>query len=312
MAPSKGLPRLVLLSTFNGEDFLDELVRSVLPQLTYPDMLIIRDDGSSDCTLNVLNRFAMLYPELVCVVNDGNSNVGPCQSFSRLLTYAITHCERNCFEDAYIFFCDQDDVWLPSKIDCFSSTLSSFGESNRQFPILVHSDLIVVDEKLNTICHSLWTYQKIFPQRNRLREIVLVNTVTGCACAINLAMAKLASPIPSAAVMHDWWCAIVASELGRIVSISEPSVLYRQHANNSSGANPVGKFGFFSRLNSVLLLIRLDYFRGVGVQASEFLNRFGPVVGDDSFFYLKKMSSYFRAGATSCAFWMLFIRGKRK
>src|SRR5690606_8119463 len=87
---------------------------------------------------------------------------------------------------------------------------------------------------------SLWRYQGINPCRNTLNRLILQNTVTGCATLINVELARVAHPFPDQCIMHDWWLALVAAELGRIEPISDRLVLYRQHGNNETGARRYG------------------------------------------------------------------------
>ena len=103
-------------------------------------------------------------------------------------------------------------------------------------PVLAHTDLVVVDENLHTIAPSFWSYSNLNPYcGSRLNRLLIQNVVTGSATMINRALARLASPIPQGAVLHDWWLALVASALGRIEAIPEKTVLYRQHGRNCAG-----------------------------------------------------------------------------
>ena len=134
-------------------------------------------------------------------------------------------------------FCDQDDVWLTGKI---TDTLASMNEAENNWstniPILVHTDLTVTDGSLNLIAGSLWKYQHIDPRFDSINHLLVQNTVTGCSMMVNRATLDYINGIPRNAIMHDWWIALICSVFGKIVSINEPTLSYRQHDMNDTGA----------------------------------------------------------------------------
>ena len=138
----------------------------------------------------------------------------------------------------YMALCDQDDVWLPGRIaKPLERVRAVEREQGAATPILAHTDLAVVDENLDTIAPSFWAYRHLDPYRgSELNRLLVQNVVTGCTTIINRALARLACPIPESIPMHDWWLALVASAFGRIETVPEATVLYRQHGNNSVGA----------------------------------------------------------------------------
>jgi glycosyltransferase involved in cell wall biosynthesis len=219
----------ILLATYNGERFIACQLESILSQMDDGCRLLIRDDGSSDGTLAVVRRFVAERPDRIVLLDQGTPRLGACGSFGRLLE----------FSDAdYVVLCDQDDVWLPGRI---AKPLTRIKELERDLgvntPVLAHTDLVVVDENLNTIAPSFWSYSNLDPHRgSRLNRLLIQNVVTGCATVINRALAQRASPIPASTPMHDWWLALVAAAFGRIEAIPEKTVLYRQHSGNRLGA----------------------------------------------------------------------------
>jgi glycosyltransferase involved in cell wall biosynthesis len=142
--PIQGNGRVaILLATYNGERYLDELMRSLLCQ-TYRDfVIIVRDDHSSDRTPEILERWSAAQPDKVRVVSDDLGNLRSTGNFARLMEL----CDA-----PYFAFCDQDDIWLPNKIELKINAIrrleEQFGEAT---PILVHSDLTVVDGNLEQI-----------------------------------------------------------------------------------------------------------------------------------------------------------------
>lgn len=219
----------ILLATYNGEKFLIPLLNSILKQTFKKWQLFVRDDGSTDNTKKILEDFQNSNTEKVVVINDGDLNLGACYNFFRLLEKA---------DGDYIFFCDQDDVWLPEKIERMLNKMMLIEEEiGPNKPLLLHSDLVVVDANLKEISPSFWKYQFIDPEFCKtLPKLLLTNSVTGCATLINKALKQIILPVPEGVVMHDWWCALVAAAFGKIYSIEDSLVLYRQHGRNDVGA----------------------------------------------------------------------------
>ena len=224
---------LILASTYNGALFLPDMLASLADQTTADWHLLVRDDGSTDATLSILDNFSACLPDKVTVLNGDGPRLGPSASFSTLL-------ERT--QSPYIMLCDQDDVWFPDKIEkSMAAMLDAEQRYGSSTPLLVHTDLKVVDENLQPIADSFWSYQHLSPQLgSRLNRLLAQNVVTGCTVMINRALADLATPIPDKAIMHDWWLALVAATFGKVVYLDEPTILYRQHGKNTVGAKRWG------------------------------------------------------------------------
>ena len=224
-------PRIdILLATYNGARYLPELLASLDAQTETGWRLIARDDGSTDATRAVLDAWSAARPGRVVILDDDRTGLGASGNFAALLAAS---------DAAYFMFCDQDDIWLPDKISRMAAEMTRL-EARRgdETPLLVHSDLEVVDGDLRPIDASFWRYQRLFrPMATPPRELLLVvNYVTGCATLGNAALRRAAAPVPNAAALHDWWVALVAGMLGDIADIDEPTVRYRQHGVNAVGA----------------------------------------------------------------------------
>jgi glycosyltransferase involved in cell wall biosynthesis len=220
-----------LLATYNGEQFVECQIESILNQMDSGCRLLIRDDGSSDGTRHLVQRFVSREPRRVVLVDDRGPKLGVCRNFGRLV---------ECSDADYIAFCDQDDVWLPGHISTPLARIQAVEQDvGANMPVLAHTDLVVVDENLQTIAPSFWSYSNIDPYHgSKLNRLLIQNVVTGCATMINRALTRWAFPMPRMGVpMIDWWLALVASAFGRIETIPAKTVLYRQHVNNLVGAD---------------------------------------------------------------------------
>ena len=146
----------ILLATYNGGEFLTELLASIERQTYSEWRLIARDDGSTDGSVRILREFRDRFPPKVMLVEDTEYNLGPMRNFERLLS---------CSDAPYFLFCDQDDVWVDAKIEIMHDLISSAeAEESSERAILAHSDLTVVDAELKTMASSMWKYQYIDPK----------------------------------------------------------------------------------------------------------------------------------------------------
>jgi glycosyltransferase involved in cell wall biosynthesis len=236
----------ILLATYNGQKYLAEQINSVLTQSHQDWQLLIRDDGSLDDTVNIIKRYLRQYPHKIKMITDDFNHLGAKLNFGKLLEHA---------QADYVMFCDQDDVWLPRKIEVTLRCMRTAEKNYPNKPIMVHSDSIVVDDNLKRIAGSKWAYEKIWPNKDdNLNRILLQNVATGCTIMINKRAKNVSLPIPKDAIMHDWWVAIKVAEHGKIVYVPDQLVLYRQHPNNLVGAKKVPRidtWGFLKRLFSM-------------------------------------------------------------
>ena len=220
----------ILLATFNGEKHLPLLLQSLDQQTDQHWKLVARDDGSLDDTVKILKKWGEKHPERFEFLEDEQTNLGAMRNFSHLLE----HCAAD-----YFLLCDQDDFWLPEKVATLTSKIKLHEETvGQETPIIVHTDLIVADDALNRISESYFNYQGLrqIPVQDPWKLLALQNVVTGCAMIGNQALLRQALPIPGNAMMHDWWLALVCALKGQIFFESNPSILYRQHNNNTLGA----------------------------------------------------------------------------
>lgn len=220
----------ILMSTYCGERHLGEQVASLLGQSCGDWRLLVRDDGSTDGTIGLLRTLEESHPGRIRLLEAG-PNVGPRGSFGLLA--AQSNAE-------YAMFCDQDDVWMPGKVAESLSRIREMEELHgRDTPILVFTDLVVVDEARNVVAGSFWRYSHLDPRATSLNRLLLVNVAAGCSMILNRSLLRLALPFPPEAVMHDYWCLLVASSIGKVSYRAEGTVMYRQHPQSCLGARPI-------------------------------------------------------------------------
>jgi glycosyltransferase involved in cell wall biosynthesis len=241
----------ICMATYNGERFLKQQLESILAQSNQDWQLLIRDDGSDDNTVRIVEDYADRMPGRVRLVTDNGSRLGASLNFGKLLEYADTE---------YIMFSDQDDVWLPNKIELTLNAMKAAEQVYPNKPILIHTDLQVMDSELNTIANSMWNYQKLFPEvGDNLNMIMTHNVVTGCTVMINKKARAVSIPIPKEAILYDWWLALNVCKHGKIVYLSIPSILYRQHSDNQVGAQRVNLIHFLKKLRNIRELMSARY-----------------------------------------------------
>ncbi|WP_137747041.1 glycosyltransferase family 2 protein [Acidovorax sp. NB1] len=220
----------VLLATYNGARYIEAQLESLAAQ-TYPNIrILVSDDGSSDATVSVVQAFAQrMTAGWIQWVSNPHPGRGVARNFEALMAASAKDGSAR-----WIAFCDQDDVWLPHKVERFVQAMTEL-ECDASMPCLVHSDLRVVDESLHTVAASFIRQQRINVSSMTLPVLLGVNHVTGCATMVNQALLNLALPLPPRVVMHDWWCALLSCQ-GRRHFLTDPLVLYRQHGGNQVGA----------------------------------------------------------------------------
>ncbi|CAH1059499.1 glycosyltransferase family 2 protein [Paenibacillus pseudetheri] len=213
----------ILLSTYNGEKYLDQQLESILEQSYKNISILIRDDGSNDSTIDIITSYTIKHPDIISFIKAQNSGV--IDSFLELIKHSYEDCEYYCF-------CDQDDIWLPHKIELAVKKLSGIDSS---IPSMYFTATYPTSDMLTT--------QKVWPSVTRkpgLYNALIENIAVGATITFNkAAMGILKDRIPNASniIMHDWWLYIVVSSLGTVIYDETPSILYRQHESNVVGAD---------------------------------------------------------------------------
>lgn len=215
----------VLMATYNGREYLDEQLRSLLKQTVSDFTIYIHDDDSTDGTVKLLNEFVAKYPDRIVLV-DGQ----PCGSAKANFWYLLSQVEADVY-----FFCDQDDVWLPKKVEKSLRRLESLQGECR----CVFTDMRVVNGDLQEIDSSFLHYNGRNPYEQRYQRILIDNPAAGTTMCFDRALRDLAMSADfdlSGIEMHDGFLLAMAALCGTTAYIDEPLVLYRQHAANDMGA----------------------------------------------------------------------------
>lgn len=217
----------ILMATYNGEKFLSKQIDSILAQSVKNWELFIHDDGSTDKTASIINKYVELYPEKIHIVS-GEATGNAKSNFFYLMSVV---------DAKYIMFSDQDDYWLKNKIEVTFNRMKAIENGNIETPVLVFTDLKVVDSELRVISEKLSRYQNLETENTDFNKLMVQNVVTGCTVMVNRScLIKARTFNHDNIIMHDWWCALVASYFGKISYVNQSLMLYRQHDVNSVGA----------------------------------------------------------------------------
>lgn len=200
----------VCMATKNGATFLREQLDSILKQLRPEDEIVISDDCSGDDTLTVIRTFQDSRIRLL----ENTSVKGIAKNFEASL---------NASRGDYIFLADQDDVWLPGKVDKMKLAMAEYD--------LVMSDCQLVDDSLRVQQRSFYQINK--SGKGFLRNL-LRNSYMGCCMAFTRELKNRALPFPSDIPMHDIWIGLIGEVYFKVYFMTEVLVLHRRHGLNAS------------------------------------------------------------------------------
>ncbi|MCP9805807.1 glycosyltransferase family 2 protein [Cyanobium sp. T1B-Tous] len=233
----------VVLPTYNGVSYLEAQITSIYNQTLRPERVLLRDDGSSDGTPALISQLQQRYGTWLQML-PADGNLGCTANVNRLLQATTA---------PYVALADQDDLWLPHKLEQSLALMQQLEvRKGSATPLLVHSDLELVDQVGKPMGCRYLQRQRLDPQRTQPADLAFTNVVTGCTTLLNRALIQKALPIPTEALMHDWWLALVASAFGKIALLQSPGVLYRQHGGNVLGAKGLGLVYWCKRLHNLI------------------------------------------------------------
>lgn len=216
----------ILMATFNGERFIEDQINSIRNQTFKDWTLYIRDDGSTDKTLSIINRFEKK-DKRIHLISDNMKRLRPMKSFLTLLKEV---------EADFYFFCDQDDFWKENKLKLMMNQMLNQDNKN---PNLVYCNLQCVDSNLNPIDNKFNSLVGTVTGYSRC----ITNDMPGCVMLINKVLRDLTIKYTTnykEIMMHDWWIALIAQFCGKITFLNDRLILYRQHGDNAVGAGKNG------------------------------------------------------------------------
>jgi glycosyltransferase involved in cell wall biosynthesis len=216
------------MCTYNGANFLPAQLESILAQSRKPDQIVVCDDGSTDETRAVLQKFEKQSPDLI-LLRFNKKNLGSIKNFEQ----AIGLCNGEV-----IALSDQDDVWRPDKLQLIQEAFK------KQSTALVFSDAELVDENLKPLNRRMWSEvgfdeqkKKLLRSGRALEVLVPGWTVTGATMAFRTGFKNICLPVPEGiAMIHDGWIALTIAAVAEVVALDEPLIHYRQHDRQQIGA----------------------------------------------------------------------------
>lgn len=217
----------IVLATYNGQKFIREQIESILSNTWEEWTLEICDDGSTDRTIEIVEEYTKKYKDKI-FLHQNEENLGVTRNF-------LEGAKRATAD--YIMFCDQDDVWLPHKIECTLTKIKEIEErAGKETPVAVFTDAKVVDIRLREIDASFYKAGRLNVKKTDIAHLLMENKVIGCTTMFNRALLNKMYEVPDFARYHDWWIALLASVFGKLYYLDEITMLYRQHSGNVIGS----------------------------------------------------------------------------
>ena len=264
----------VLISTYNGEKYLLEQIESLLSQEgDFEIQIIIRDDGSSDETLNILKKISKKTNRIIWYQGE---NIKPAKSYIDLIL--------NCGQYDFYCFCDQDDYWDSDKIKVGINALKNIYD-----PCIYYCNAKLVDDQLNTLGSNVYKKEPY----NDIYTTMCASNVIGCTMIMNHALIDYIRKHESPQIisMHDSYMARVCLSIGgRIIYDKVPHMKYRQHSNNVIGI----KSSFDGKIKQAANLIMSQPSVTIDEQASEILRLYFDDIPNDNRKWLMIVSDYRR------------------
>ena len=222
----------VILAVWNGQNYLPAMLNSLLSQTSSDFNVLVRDDGSTDRSLEILKNYRPSFDGRLSVIT-GHPTGSATANFAILM--------RETKAD-YVLFADQDDVWKPEKVELTLRSLkegeATYGKST---PIYFATDIAVVNKDLEVISPSYWKWKRLKPSMmGKLSQSLICVPIQGMASGINRALLELANPVAEKAISHDWWAQLIAAAMGKVICDPTVTALYRVHGGNASVPKQVG------------------------------------------------------------------------
>ena len=213
----------VCLATYNGEKYIKEQLDSILCQLGGTDEVIVSDDGSSDRTLSIV---AAYNDSRITVLN--NKNHGYVHNFENALKRV---------KGQYVFLSDQDDIWLPNKVEQCLLLLQRY--------VMVNHNSMLADGDGHPSGVDFFTQHR---SKGGFWQTILRNSYSGCCMAFRKEILNFALPFPKNVISHDIWLGLIAEKKGETFFYDKPLIYYRRHGNNASSTSSKSQLSLWTQL----------------------------------------------------------------
>lgn len=231
----------ILMPVYNGEKYLAEQIDSILSQSHTEWILKIRNDGSTDNSQTIIEQYCKKYPDKIICIKNPIENVGLIKSLNILL--------KDSTGD-YLMFSDQDDIWLKNKIADTLMEIKKIEQKYPNLPAMVCTDATCIDENKKIVAKSFFESQRFI--KNVIgdkHKMLALNEVQGCTIMINKVSVPYIHPFPSDLIkIHDMWVGVIIAHFGHVSYLHKQTLLYRQHTNNTVGAQKVNYKYYLHRI----------------------------------------------------------------
>lgn len=241
----------IILGVYNAEQYISEQLDSIINQTFTNWSLYVRDDNSTDSTLDIVKRYA-IKNDNIYIIEDKDGNLGCNGNYFRILSQV---------DSTYYMFCNADDFWLRDKI---YYTFSFFKEVERlqapDTPIIVHTDLKISDSSLNVICDSYWDSYNINPRlSNTSKFIGISNAVAGATMLFNRQVKSITYPVCGTRPFFDQWIAMKTLQAGGIIEpIYKSTIIYRQIGNNLAAVGNPNDRSLLNKIRNIRTVISIN------------------------------------------------------
>ena len=255
----------ILMATYNGQKYLVEQLDSIINQTYHNWNLLIRDDNSTDKTLEIIQNYHKK-DKRIKILKDNKGNLGIVRNFEELLKSS---------ESEFIMFSDQDDIWVENKLDIYLKMIEKI--KNKGF--MIHSDAILFDKNKSNILKDTFISKKAI---NRGLENVFFNYfVQGATILISKEIKNFILPFPKEVYLHDRYIHLISELFFERIFVNKALIYYRQHGDNQIGAK-----------NTIRELLSKRYFDERDRQLIKVIyNKYGSLLTEDK---KKLIEEYFK------------------
>lgn len=222
----------VCIATYNGEKYIKEQLDSILVQLDKNDEIIVSDDSSTDSTIEIIK----LYNDIRIKIYENQKFKSPIFNFENALKHS---------NNEYIFLADQDDIWMPNKVEEIKNCLKEYD--------LIVSDANIINSIGDVLSNSFY---QINNSKQGFIHNIIKNSYLGCCMAFNRSILEIALPFPKDIPMHDWWIGLIGELYGKTYFIEDRLIVYRKHDNNVTSSGEKSSNSFYQKIIFRILMIK--------------------------------------------------------